>query len=193
MASAAIYDRWHLSQPHNDPGWEHPDPAQRLMPCKCGRGRNKMYPSGDHGCKARWQVRWKDETGKACKRSFKELEGDDPEKCAKAWQAKVKNDLDAGTYIDPAAGTILFRRYAEEVIEARTLDSGTRVKMRERMAKHVYPIIGDKPLKDLARRPSLVQAIIARMQKDGQSAGHIGVIMAHVGVVFSAALDDELI
>jgi len=178
----AVYDRWHLSHP--------PEGAQ---PCKCGRGRNKLYPSAEHGCAKRWQVRWRDHEGRQRKRNFAEKNGSDPERHAVAFDAKVNADLDAGGYVDPAAGKTTFRAYAEQVIAERALDPGTRVKMRERLARHVYPVIGDKELRLLARRPTLIQSVIYGMEKAGLSARSIGVVMAHVSVVLACAVDDEKI
>ncbi|MDL4812721.1 site-specific integrase [Actinomadura opuntiae] len=196
----AIYDRWHLSHPENHPGWKHKDPAQRLEPCKCGRGKNKLYPTSDHGCAQRWQVRWNvtdPETGKRKqpKRNFALRGGGrdetDPEVYAEAFEAKVISELNEGRYIDPTAGRVQFRVYAVDVIENRTLDEGTRVLMQQRMENHVYPVIGNMELSVLARRPSLIQGLIRNLQKKGLSADYIGVLMAHVYTVFSSAIADE--
>ena len=44
----AVYDRWHR------------DPRPGDQPCKCGKGRQKLYPSAVHLKGKRWQVRWDD-------------------------------------------------------------------------------------------------------------------------------------
>lgn len=193
----AVYDRWHLSHPPED-----------AEPCKCGRGKNKLFPSKDHPGRKnaagkvmpplpRWQVRWYDDDGKQCKRNFERKGGGrgetDPEQYAEAWDAKVNADLNSGSYIDPAAGQVSFRVYAEQVIADRTLDERTRQKMRGRLSNHVYPYIGDAELRELSRRPTKVQNVIRRMEKAGLDDATISVVMAHVGVVFSCALDDEKI
>lgn len=101
----SIYDRWHKSRP--DLGEE-----------KCRQHR--MVPSSAHGQGERWQVRWRDENGKQCKRNFAKKEGKDPELHADAFDAKVNSSLDAGTYVDPATGNITFQEYAEGWRTART-------------------------------------------------------------------------
>lgn len=62
-----IYDRWHLSHP-----------PEEAKPCRCGRGKNKLYPTATHGSGKRWQVRCRDDTGGQPKRNFAERYGDDP-------------------------------------------------------------------------------------------------------------------
>ena len=71
----SIYDRWHKSRP---------DPAEE----KCRQ--HKMVPSSAHGQGDRWQVRWRDENGRQCKRNFARKEGKDSELRADAFDVKVK-------------------------------------------------------------------------------------------------------
>ncbi|MEU4576662.1 tyrosine-type recombinase/integrase [Nonomuraea sp. NPDC023979] len=106
---------------------------------------------------------------------------------------EVAADLLRGTYIDPNAGKVTFFKQAEEVVENRTLDPASRVKMRERLATHVYPVIGSAELGMLSRRPSLIQKVVKSMESGGLAPKTIEVIMAHVRLVFSVAIDDELI
>lgn len=182
----AVYDRWHL---------RHPDPAKD-KPCRCSRGKNKLYPSREHGQGARWQVRWTDETGKGCRANRPEKGGGkdetDPEVYAEALDAKVHADLAAGTYVDPSAGAVTFEEYARTIVASRTLDPSSREQMRRRLARHVYPVIGGQELRQLARRPSLVQGLVAHLSEHS-GVSTVVVVMAHVGTVLSAAVDDGLI
>ena len=94
----SVYDRWHKTRPgHADePCREH------------SRGRTKLYPAADHGQGDRWQVRWRDYSGRQRKENFaKRSEAD-------ARDTAVKASLRAGNYVDPDAGRITFREYAEE-------------------------------------------------------------------------------
>lgn len=182
----SVYDRWHLT---------HPDP-ERDTPCRCSRGKTRLYPSREHGQGDRWQVRWTDDKGKACRANRPRL-GDakgesDPDIYAMAYDAKIHADLNSDSYISPDAGAETFKSYAEDVIAARTLDPGTRYLMRRRLIRHVYPVIGDKELRVLARRPSLVQGLVSRMGEQ-IGASFVLVVMAHVGLVFTCAMADELI
>jgi integrase len=182
----AVYDRWHLSRVK--PG---------AKPCQCSRGKNKLYPSAEHGIGDRWQVRWRDENDKQCKLNRPERGGKrdqtDPDVYAEALDAQITAELNAGTYIDPKAGEITFKAFAEQVIESRTLDPSTREKTGDRLKTYVYPMLGDKTLRLLSRRPSLVQNLVRSLEKRKLSPSHIKVIMANVSTVFAVAIDDGLI
>lgn len=180
----AVYDRWHLSHP--------PEDAQ---PCRCARGKTKLYPNPKtHEKGLRWQVRWDtvdDETGKRRqpRRNFAKKDGTDPETCAEAFDATVTLDAD----VDPAAGRQPFKGYAEQVLDNRAVDENTRHEMRLRFTRHVYPAVGDQELRTLAKRPTLIQNLIRRLERAGLSADYIRLIMVNVETVFTSALDDGLV
>src|SRR5262245_42536974 len=90
-----VYDRWHKSRPR--PG----EPVCR---------EHKMVPAAGHGTGDRWQVRWRDDGGIQRKRNFARKTGPDPEKSADAFDAKVKTQLDDGSYVDPAGASVTSRR-----------------------------------------------------------------------------------
>jgi integrase len=183
-----VYDRWHKSRPAPD------EP-------RCGQ--HKMVPSADHGKGERWQVRWRDENGRQCKRNFAKKEGKDPELHADAFHAKVHAELDAGTYVDPAAGAVTLRDYSEEWRKGRVHDLATAIRIEAAFRNHVYaadgtphktpggaPAIGDYPLRTLARRITLVQAWISGISTGPNTARKI---IDDVSQVFVAALDDGII
>jgi integrase len=178
----AVYDRWHTAKPRTA---EHGDPIPQ---CR----EHKQNPSTDHGKGDRWQVRWRDENGKQCKRNFAKKAGKDPNTCADAFDAKVKADLDSGMYVDPNAGKVTFREYAEGWLAAQTFDLGTRDAIEQRLRLHVYPALGDKQLGVLSKRPSLLQAWL-RGRQEVIAPNYVRVILAHVSAIFNAALDDGVI
>ncbi|WP_433469576.1 tyrosine-type recombinase/integrase [Spirillospora sp. CA-128828] len=185
----AVYDRWHTRKPRTDPKTGKPVGA-------CGKHSTKateLYPSAAHGRGARWQVRWYDLGGKQCSENFDRKEGKNPELHAEAYWAKVQHELKADTYIDPSAGEVSLKDYAEQLIEFRTLNGTSRENMRQALAKHVYPVIGGIELKTLSRTPSLVQAVVARMTKAKLDPVTIGTVMTHLGTVINCAIDDEKI
>ena len=181
----AIYDRWYRTE-------RQPD------------GTRKRIRSAEHGCAARWQVRWRDEAGRQRKRSFEVKDGADPERHARAFDAKVKTGLDSGTYMDPAAGDITFRAYAERWRAGRSHDPATSVRIESEFRNHVYadpetpgktpkggPALGDYQLRTLARQPSTtVQPWIKGLPLGANSAR---LVIRDVGQVFAAAVDDGLI
>ena len=186
----AVYDRWHTRRARKDPETGEPVPP-------CGKHSTKattLYPSAAHGTGKRWQVRWYDLGGKQCSENFDRKEGKNPEVHADAYWAKVQHELKADTYIDPAAGEVSFRDYAEQIIEARSIEDTTRQAMRQDFGKHVYPRIGHVELRPLSRTPSLIQGLVAHMEKKaGLDPVTIGLIMRRVSMIFVCAMEDEKI
>jgi hypothetical protein len=71
----SVYDRWHKTRPG------HADEQCR----EHSRGRTKLYPSADHGQGDRWQVRWRDYSGRQRKENFaKRSEADARDTAVKA-------------------------------------------------------------------------------------------------------------
>jgi hypothetical protein len=65
-------------------------------------------------------------------------DGKDPGKHASAFDAKVKAGLDAGTYVDPSAGLVTFREYAEEWRKSRVHDLATATRIESAFRNHAY-------------------------------------------------------
>jgi hypothetical protein len=91
----AIYDRWHKDEREDD-----------------GTGTlartGKRIRSRDYGCENRWQVRWRDEAGRQRKKAFA------LKAAAEQFDAMIKTQLADGSYIDPKAGQVTFRSFAED-------------------------------------------------------------------------------
>ena len=180
----AVYDRW----------WKNERQAD---------GSVKRVHSGDYGCENRWQVRWRDEQEQQRTRSFAKKDGKDPEQHAAAFDAMVKTQLAAGTYVDPAAGEVTFRAYAEQWRTTRTHDLATAERIRSQFANHVYsaegtpgrtvrkaPALGDHKMRALAKRPSVIQGWISGIPLHPNSAVQL---IRDVSQVFTAAADDGII
>lgn len=150
-------------------------PVMERDPARFGKGK-------------RWRVRYlPDPTGKERNHSFEKKVD------AENFMKEVDADILRGTYVDPQAGKITFRKLAEEVIENRTLDPSTREVMKTRLSKHVYPVIGGKEIGRLSQRPSMIQTLVKSMDAHGLAATYIATIMTHVGTVFAVAIDDGLV
>lgn len=139
---AEVYDRWHKSRPGKDdkPCGEHSSKTRKLV------------PSGDHGKGKRWQVRWRDASGKQRKENF------DKRAAADTRAATVKADLDRGLYVDPAAGKESFRAVAERWRTSAVHRPTTASRVERGLRNHVYPTFGDRPVAGI--RPSDIQAWI---------------------------------
>jgi integrase len=176
----AIHDRWLKDE-------RGPD----------GKRTGKQVRTTEYGCERRWQVRWRDETGRQRKESFAK------KATAEQFDAKVKTQLAEGSYVDPSAGDVSFRAYTEEWRKGRVHDDATAERMETAYRNHAYaaegtpgrtatggPAIGDFPMRTLAKRPSLIQAWIKGLALNANSAV---LVIGYVSQVFTAAVEDGII
>ncbi|MBB2941830.1 integrase [Actinoplanes lutulentus] len=149
---------------------------------KTARVKTSLYGKG-----LRYRVRYTDPaTGRERKKSFP----DRAKRAADDYLISVESDKLRGTYIDPAAGLILFRDFAETWMRTRRFDASTRETVEIRVRRHLYPFFGDKQLSSI--RPSHIR------EWDTQITGVIGpgtrsVTFAHLRSILGAAVDDERI
>jgi integrase len=159
---ADIDDRWF----RRDPGEQHKVPTAR------------------HGKGRRWDVRWRDDTGRQRHKAF------DRKQEAETFLAQIQADLVRGTYTDPAAGKVTVRAYAESWLAAQTFDPSTREATELRLRLHILPELGGRELRTL--RPSVVQAWTRSLQQR-LASNYVRVVFANLSAVLSAAVDDGLI
>jgi integrase len=174
----AVYDRWYRTE-------KQPD------------GSLRKARSGDHGCKGRWQVRWRDDQGRQRKQSFARKSD------AGGFDKTIQAHLLAGTYVDPAAGDVTFRTYAEQWRSTRMHDPVTANRIEAMFRNHVYaaegtpgqtarsgPAIGDVPMRALAKQVTLLQAWIKGLALHPNTVRQL---IGDVAQVFTAAVDDGII
>lgn len=89
----SVTDRWHKSRPR--PG----------EPVCAEHGKT---PTSSHGDGDRWQVRWRDDTSRQRKQNFAKRSDAD------AHDARTRASLNAGIYIDAAAGKVKFAAFADQ-------------------------------------------------------------------------------
>lgn len=210
----SVSDRWHTKQPRKvaDPDTGDLVPVQ---PCReHSRGTVVLYPSTDHLKGDRWQVRWRDENDKQKSANRPKRGGTkndvDPEIYAVALDAKIAAELNAGTYIDPAAGKVTLAQYAKGWRAGLTGDPATLANMDLRLAHIVgappkvegrtvrrlgdgTSAIAGTALSVLSRRPSLIQQWIKGMERNKLSPVYIGEIVGTLSSIFLAALDDGVV
>jgi len=176
----AVYDRWHRSYPGDD-----------AEPCKCGRGRNKLYPTAAHGKGKRWQVRWDViENGKRrqLKKNFDERYGDDPERHAEAFDAKVNADLDADRYVDPANGRTKLKDYAANWRASLLHRDSTEERMERVFRLHVDPFLGEIPIAKV--KPSHIRAWV-KDRANELAPSTLAVAYSNLAAMFQAAVVDR--
>jgi len=112
---AHVEDRWHKAAPDGS------------------TVRTARYGTG-----LRWRVRYADPDGNERNRSF------DKKLAAEKFRSQIAADVNAGTYLDPDAGRVTFRRYASGWLAEQTFDDVTRDAVESRLRIHVLPAFGDK-------------------------------------------------
>ena len=108
----------------------------------------------------------------------------------RAFYAKIRSQLDDGSYINPADANTAFQEFAEDWRRSRIHDVVTADRVERELRLHVYPAIGHRTLRELEKRPSLTQAWISGMNLSSSSARQV---IRDVSSIFIAAIDDGLI
>ena len=138
----------------------------------------------------RWRARYRDDAGREHARHFNRKVD------AQRWIDETTASIVTGTYVDPKAGRVLFREYAEawRIIQAHrpTTQSHHELVLR----RYAYPTLGDRPLSTVL--PSDIQAWVKRLEAGDQRTGQAALSPATVGVahsivssVFRAAIRDR--
>jgi integrase len=107
---------------------------------------------------------------------------------AKAWLSVTEADILRGGWIDPAAGKVTFKEYAEAWRAIQTHRPKTAEDIEGLLRLHIYPRIGERPL--AAIRPSEIQSLVKSMDLAPSS---VKVAYAWVSTIFKAAVNDRAI
>lgn len=131
-----------------------------------------------------YRARYRDEAGKEHARHFAKKAD------AQTWLNEVTASIVTGQYVAPTAGKITFKEYAEHWRTIQAHRPSTADQVKRHFALHVYPTLGDRPLKTIL--PSDVKALVARLSATLAPAT-VAVIYRHVSAVFKAAVADRRI
>jgi integrase len=127
----------------------------------------------------RWQARWRDNTGRQCKRSF-------PTKTqARDFLKEVEADLLRGTYRDDRRTKIPFKVYAEEWRAAQIHRPSTAAMVEGHLRRHVYPTFGHRQLGSI--RQHEIQRWVKALELELQPAT-IEVVYSFVASIFRSAI-----
>ena len=135
-----------------------------------------------------WLARWRDPEGRQRKRTF-------PRKVdADRFLTSVDHGMLTGSYIDPAAGKVTFRDYAEQWRAGQVHRPTTTAHVETMLRRHAYPVLGDRPLAGI--RPSEIQAWVKRLTTDSDdrralAPATVGVVHGLVAAVFKSAVRDR--
>lgn len=130
----------------------------------------------------RWRARYRDADGREHARHFKrKVDG-------QRWLDEVTASVVTGTYVDPGAGRITVREYAERWRAVQVHRPSTAEQVERHFRNHLYPVLGDRPLDTV--RTSDVEALVKRLSLCLAPATTV-VVMRYVSAVFKAAVRDR--
>lgn len=123
----------------------------------------------------RWRARYRDAGGREHARHFVRKTD------AQQWLDEVTASVVTGHYVDPKAGRVTFREYAEQWRAAQVHRPSSQAHVETMLRRHAYPTLGDRPLSSIL--PSEVQAWVKRLGIEDEAAGRRALAPATVGVV----------
>ncbi len=140
--------------------------------------------TGRYGTGKRWQARYQDPDGRERTKDFaRKID-------AERFLTTVASEVLRGSYIDPDAGKVTFREFADRWLEAQTFSDTTREATELRLRLHAIPVLGLRELRDV--RPSVLQAWLRGLQEK-LAPTYVRAILTNVSSVLAAAVDDGLI
>lgn len=149
-------------------------------------GGTQRVKSARFGTGMRYRVRYMTPDGRERSESFP----DRAKRDAEAFLVTVESDKLRASYVDPAAGRITFREYAETWLRTRVLDESSREPTEYRVRKHLYPFFGNRQLASI--KPGHVRewdsGLVGKLAPATRS-----VIFTHLRSILAAAVDDERI
>jgi integrase len=149
-------------------------------------GSKEKAKTARYGKGLRYRVRYIAPDGRERSESFP----DRAKREAEAFLVSVESDKLRASYVDPAAGRITFRDYAETWLRTRGFDESTRESTELRVRKHLYPFFGNRQL--AAIKPGDIRewdsGLVGKLAPATRS-----VVFAHLRTILGAAVDDERI
>lgn len=117
---------------------------------------------------------------------------------AQRWLAEQSAAIITGQYVDPKAGRVTFKEYAEAWREAQVHRPNSRNHVETMLRRHAYPALGDRPLSQIL--PSEIQAWVKRLSDEDPGSKRkalapntVGVVHGLVSSVMKAAVRDRRI
>jgi integrase len=138
----------------------------------------------------RWRARYRDAAGKEHSRHFKRKLD------AQRWLDEVTASIVTGQYVDPNAGRILFRDYAEPWRAAQVHRPSSQAHVETMLRRHAYPFFGERQIATIL--PSEIQAWVTRLssgdpvtKRKPLAPATVGVVHGIVFQIFRSAVRDR--
>jgi integrase len=132
-----------------------------------------------------WRARWREYPGGPQKAKHFERKID-----AQRFLTGIEHSQLTGSYVDPAAGRITFRAYAEGWGAVQVHRRSTAINAEYQFRLHVYPVIGDRPI--AAIRPTEIKGLVKHL-RNVLSPSTVVVVFGRVVAAFKAAVADRII
>jgi integrase len=136
----------------------------------------------------KWRARYRDVGGRQHAKHF------DRKVDAQRWLDEVTASVITGQYVDPKAGRILFRSYAEQWRAAQVHRRSSADHVETMLRRHAYPTFGERQMSSIL--PSEVQAWVKRLNTGDSgrkplAPSTVGVVHGIVSTIFKAAVRDR--
>jgi integrase len=145
-------------------------------------GNTQAVPSAGYGNGKRWRARYVDDQGREHSKGFGRKVD------AQRWLDEFTAAVVTGQYVDPKAGQITFRDYAERWRAMQVQRPSSQAHVETMLRRHAYPALGDRYLS--AIMPSDIQAWVKGLQL---APATVGVVHGIVSTVMKAAIRDRRI
>lgn len=150
-------------------------------------GRTVRVKTDRHGIGLRYRARYVGPDGTEKSKSYP----DGQKRLAEKWLTRIEADMDAGQYIDPKAGKITFREYAEKWLGGLTTDPVSQEVVDRRIRLHAIPHLGSRPMGSF--KPEHMRTWLNRLNSAVPNGTYRRAIYDSVSSVFNAAVDDGVI
>ena len=131
-----------------------------------------------------WRARYRDPDGRTRSKNFgRRID-------AERFLTSVEHSKLSGTYVDPTAGKITLKEYAEKWRAVQVHRPTTVAQVETNLRRHVYPQLGDRPLGGI--RPSELQAWVRGRTAELEPAT-VELVYRYVVAILRAAVADRLI
>jgi integrase len=145
-------------------------------------GNTQTVPSASYGKGTRWRARYVDECGREHAKGFGRKVD------AQNWLNEITAAVVTGQYVDPKAGQVTFRDYAERWRTIQVQRPSSRAHVETMLRRHAYPVLGDRCLSSVM--PSDIQGWVKGLEL---APSTVGVIHGIVSTVMKAAVRDRRI
>jgi integrase len=151
------------------------------------RGWPRWIPPNTRHPKGAWQMVYIGPDGKQHSRMFEVNE----KRLGLRWLIEMKAAIDRDEWIDPAAGKVTFRTFAEGWLAEQTFRASTRQQVTYRLTNHLLPAFGDLPIRRIEQ--PMVQRWVRDLAREGLADSTIASQYTLLGWILAAAVDADAI